>query len=133
MHWLTKYTNKKCHAHSDMHSIPWPHYSAMCHPYISSSKFSATATYVGMVEGSSHLHFGTNRCVQLKDFQLCQDQWRHRRKLFLPERCRLTDNNVEKLINIKCNAALTKLQGIKFKQSLKSIYKQQTMHDSMYN
>ena len=21
MHWLTKYTNKECHAHSDMHSI----------------------------------------------------------------------------------------------------------------
>ena len=22
LHWLTKYTNKICHAHSDMHSIP---------------------------------------------------------------------------------------------------------------
>ena len=28
MHWLTKYTNKKCHAHGDMHSIQWPHYSS---------------------------------------------------------------------------------------------------------
>ena len=28
MHWLTKYTNKKCHAHGDMHFITWPHYSA---------------------------------------------------------------------------------------------------------
>ena len=30
MHWLIKYTNKKCHAHSDIdkHSIPWPHYSS---------------------------------------------------------------------------------------------------------
>ena len=27
MHWLTKYKNKICHAHSDMHSIAWPHYS----------------------------------------------------------------------------------------------------------
>ena len=25
--WLTKYINKKCHAHSDTHSITWPHYS----------------------------------------------------------------------------------------------------------
>ena len=25
MHWLTEYINKKCHAHSDMHSIAWPH------------------------------------------------------------------------------------------------------------
>ena len=35
------------------------------HPYISSSKFSAnwraTAAYVGMVEGSCHLHLGTNQ------------------------------------------------------------------------
>ena len=23
-HWLTKYTNNQCHAHSDMHSITWP-------------------------------------------------------------------------------------------------------------
>ena len=27
MRWLTNHTNKKCHAHSDMHSIPWAHYS----------------------------------------------------------------------------------------------------------
>ena len=27
MHWLTKYKNKMYHAHSDMHSITWPHYS----------------------------------------------------------------------------------------------------------
>ena len=25
MHWLTEYINKKCHGHSDMHSIAWPH------------------------------------------------------------------------------------------------------------
>ena len=47
------------------------------HPYISNSKFSAnwhaTATYVGMIEESCHLHFGTNQSaydmgVQLKDW-----------------------------------------------------------------
>ena len=36
MHWLTKYKKKKCHAHSHVHSITWPHY----HPYISSSSHS---------------------------------------------------------------------------------------------
>ena len=41
-HWLTKYTNKTCHAHSDMHSITWPHLFNN-HPYISSS-----GTPVGM-------------------------------------------------------------------------------------
>ena len=41
MHWLTKYTNKKYHAHSDMHSITWP-YLFNNHPYINSSKLSAT-------------------------------------------------------------------------------------------
>ena len=27
MHWLMKYTDNLCHAHSDTHSITWPHYS----------------------------------------------------------------------------------------------------------
>ena len=40
-------------------------------PSLHKKKFSAnwraTATYVGMVEGSCQLHFGTNQCVQLKD------------------------------------------------------------------
>ena len=54
MHWLTKYKNKTCHAHSDMHSITSVTTLFNNHPYISSSKFSAanwraTATYVGMV------------------------------------------------------------------------------------
>ena len=60
----------------------------------------------------SHLH------------QLCWDQWRHRRNIFIPEHGKLTDNNFEKLMNIKCNAHLLN-QGIKFKQSLTSKYKQQ--------
>ena len=52
MHWLTKYTNKKCHAHSGMHSIIIMGTLFNNHPYISSSgwpvgnKFSAT--YIGM-------------------------------------------------------------------------------------
>ena len=54
-------------------------------------------------------------------------------KFLYPEHCRFTDNNFEKQMNIKYNAALTKFQGIKFKQSLTSKYKQHTMHDSMYN
>ena len=49
MHWLTKYINKKCHAHSDMHSITLFNN----HPYISSNGMPVgtkfTATYVGMV------------------------------------------------------------------------------------
>ena len=32
-----------------------------------SSNWRATAICVGIVEGSCHLHFGTNQCVQLKD------------------------------------------------------------------
>ena len=46
-------TRSAMHAHSDVHSITWPHYSSNNHPYISSSdtpvgtKF--TATYVEMV------------------------------------------------------------------------------------
>ena len=46
IHWLTKYTNKKCHAHSDMHSIPWPHYSTTIPTYVSSHGMPFTATYV---------------------------------------------------------------------------------------
>ena len=50
MQWLTKYKNKKCYAHSDMHSMATLFNN---HLYISSGKFSAnwraTATYVGMV------------------------------------------------------------------------------------
>ena len=38
IHWLTKYKNKKCHAHSDMHSITWPCTLFNNHPYVSSSK-----------------------------------------------------------------------------------------------
>ena len=63
MHWLTKYINKRCHAHSDMHSITLPHYSTPMHPYISSSKFSAnwcaTATYAWSACVSS----GTSLCA----------------------------------------------------------------------
>ena len=46
IHWLTKYTNKNCHAHSDMHSIPWPHYSTTIPTYVSSHGMPFTATYV---------------------------------------------------------------------------------------
>ena len=39
-------------SHSDMHSITWPHYSTINHPYISSSGMPVgtkfTANYVGM-------------------------------------------------------------------------------------
>ena len=38
MHWLTKYKNKTCHAHSTMHSINMATLFNN-HPYISSSKF----------------------------------------------------------------------------------------------
>ena len=42
MHVLAeKYTNKKCHAHSNMHSIPWRRTLFNSHPFISSSNFSA--------------------------------------------------------------------------------------------
>ena len=50
--WQSIATSKKCHAHSDMHSIPWPYYSHN-HPCLSSSgtpvstKFTATYVHVG--------------------------------------------------------------------------------------
>ena len=51
MHWLTKYTNMKCHAHCDMHALHTTAILFNSYPYISSSKFSAnwhaTATYIG--------------------------------------------------------------------------------------
>ena len=45
MHWLTKYTNKKCYAHSDIHALNYTTMATLfnSHPYISSNKFSATA------------------------------------------------------------------------------------------
>ena len=39
MHWLTKYTKKKCHVHSDIHSITCMATLFNNHPYISSSKY----------------------------------------------------------------------------------------------
>ena len=49
--YLTEYINKKCHAHSDMHFIPWPHNSTTI-PVSSSgmsvgTKFTAILPYVG--------------------------------------------------------------------------------------
>ena len=77
MHWLKKYTNKKCHAHSDMHL----HNMATLfnnHPYVSSSgtpvgtKF--TATYVGMVvEYCGHvMEVHITVCMALLICVLCQ-------------------------------------------------------------
>ena len=41
MHWVTKYTNRKCHADSDMHFMDTMATLFNNHLYISSSKFSA--------------------------------------------------------------------------------------------
>ena len=53
MHWLSKYTNKMCHTHSDMYSIIIMATLFNNHPYMSSSGMPVdtkfTATYVGMV------------------------------------------------------------------------------------
>ena len=133
-----KYTNKKCHAHSDLHSI---HMAILfnSHPYISSSKCSvnwrATATYVGMVEARCIIcTLGqTNVCSWKTDLHLSHltpalsgPVEAYRRNIFIPKRCRLTDSNFEKLMHLLISRK-------KFKQSLTSKYKQHAMHDSMYN
>ena len=47
MHWMTKYTNKKFHAHSDMHSIIIMATLFSNHPYVSSSGTPVSNTCAG--------------------------------------------------------------------------------------